>query len=155
MPLISKPTRVVNETATLIDNIFCNILPPPDSSIILTDITDHFPILTHFSLRRPTRPIHSQPQRRRPTHENTASLGASLDNVDWSIVYNSEDVNLSFNLFMNIINEKLDQHIPLKKDKRNTYKTIPKLPWISASILRSINRKNNLFYKLKMKGTEQ
>ena len=42
LPLISKPTRVANNSATLIDNIFCNTLPVPDSSIILSDIYDTF-----------------------------------------------------------------------------------------------------------------
>ena len=46
LPLISKPTRVVSHAATLIDNIFCNILPLPESVIILSDITDHYPIMT-------------------------------------------------------------------------------------------------------------
>ena len=29
LPLISKPTRVSNHSATLLDNILCNSLPPP------------------------------------------------------------------------------------------------------------------------------
>ena len=155
LPLISKPTRVANHSATLIDNIFCNILPAPDSSIILSDITDHFPILTHFVLKHCENNTGTRPSRRRPTHENVASLGASLDSADWSSVYNINDVNLSFNNFMHILNNQLDIHIPKMKEKRTNYKTSPRLPWISKSLLRSINRKNNLYYKFKMKGTEQ
>ena len=41
LPLISKPTRVTDQTATLIDNIFCNILPVPASGVVLSDISDH------------------------------------------------------------------------------------------------------------------
>ena len=46
MPLINKPTRVSNVSATLIDNIYCN---DNDSNnyfkgIFYTDISDHFPI---------------------------------------------------------------------------------------------------------------
>ena len=42
LPLIDKPTRITDSSATLIDNIFCNILPCPKSGILLSDITDHF-----------------------------------------------------------------------------------------------------------------
>ena len=47
IPKITKPTRVTNRSATLIDNIFSNV--PPDSEcdlsgILYTDISDHFPV---------------------------------------------------------------------------------------------------------------
>ena len=101
LPLISKPTRVVNQTATLIDNIFCNILPLPNSSVILSDMTDHYPVMTHFhptSLAKMTYPL---PKRRRATKEKLTSLSASLDNADWSSVYNSNNINESFDNFLN------------------------------------------------------
>ena len=46
-PCITKPTRVTNKSATLIDNIFCNRLidnPNVLSGILYTDISDHFPV---------------------------------------------------------------------------------------------------------------
>ena len=51
---------------------------------------------------------------------------------------------LSFDNFMQIISSNLDTHIPIRKVKKNN-KKIPRLPWITKSILRSINRKNNFF----------
>ena len=150
LPLISKPTRVVNHSATLIDNILCNTLPLPDSSIILSDITDHYPIMTHFNLKPLAKNNYPLPKRRRATLEILASLSASFDNADWSCVYDSNDVNLSFDNFLNVFNEHLDAHIPKQKDNRVNYKSSPRLPWISKSLLRSINRKNRLYYKYKM-----
>ena len=46
LPLITKPTRVTNHSATLIDNIFTNdkITTNSFSGIFSTDISDHFPI---------------------------------------------------------------------------------------------------------------
>ena len=131
MPLISKPTRVVNHSATLIDNIFCNTLPLPDSSIILSDITDHYPIMTDFNLKPLAKKNYPLPKRRRATLENLASLSASFDNADWSCVYDSNDVNLSFDNCLNVFNEHLDAHIPKQKDNRVNYKSSPRLPWIS------------------------
>ena len=52
-PLIAKPTRITSSTATLIDNIFTNVLDQPSSvhGIILTDISDHLPIF-HVTYRK-------------------------------------------------------------------------------------------------------
>ena len=51
LPLISRPTRLTETSATLIDNIFSNIHPPPQTGIIISDISDHFscicPLLTY------------------------------------------------------------------------------------------------------------
>ena len=47
MPTISKPTRVTCSSATLIDNIFSNMVHNSESiftGVLYTDITDHFPV---------------------------------------------------------------------------------------------------------------
>ena len=44
-PLITRPTRITSNTATLIDNIFTNHLGNYSfSGLLLTDISDHLPI---------------------------------------------------------------------------------------------------------------
>ena len=56
VPLITKPTRVGVNCATLIDNIFTNsavqneIIP----GILMTDISDHFPIFAKIPYRNNT-----------------------------------------------------------------------------------------------------
>ena len=58
LPLISQPTRITSDTATLIDNIFTNHLP--HAAIIVffffTDISDHLPIFTLLSQAKSVRP---------------------------------------------------------------------------------------------------
>ena len=47
MPLITRPTRLTNSTATLIDNIFTNDFIDIEQSmtgLFITDISDHLPI---------------------------------------------------------------------------------------------------------------
>ena len=57
-PLITKPTRVTNDSATLIDNIFTNNLKNSvkhHQGIIYNDISDHFPVFhmnEEFSLKQ-------------------------------------------------------------------------------------------------------
>ena len=154
-PLISKPTRVTELSATLIDNIFTNNTPPPETAgIVLSDISDHYPIFTLSPMNNKSNSPRKYATKRRITEENLSNFQNSLDIADWSTVYQTQDVNVSFDNFMRIIKSNLNTHIPLKKIKLN-YKRKPRLPWISTSILRSINRKNNLFYKYKKKPTEQ
>jgi endonuclease/exonuclease/phosphatase family metal-dependent hydrolase len=48
LPLITKPTRITQHAATLIDNIFTNSLEKVNISsngIIFSDISDHLPIV--------------------------------------------------------------------------------------------------------------
>ena len=149
LPLVSKPTRVANASASLIDNIFSNVISHPDSYIILSDITDHYPIATHYPLSQSINDKGSSIYRRKVNAESLARLEIGLENTNWSCVYNSEDVNVSYEKFSDILNNQLEISMPKQKIKTN-YKKIPKLPWISKSILRSINRKNNplLFFHL-------
>ena len=48
LPLITKPTRVIGNTATLIDNIFYSDVDCLDmmNGILYNDISDHFPIFS-------------------------------------------------------------------------------------------------------------
>ena len=151
LPLISKPTRVTEQTATLIDNIFCNVFPLPESKIILSDISDHYPIFMHAPIKYSKK---GQYFRRKITDDNLRRFQQSLNDTDWSYIYKTQDINLSFDYFMDIINLKLNDYIPIQKNT-NDYKKTPRLPWISKSLLRSINRKNNLFYRYKSKPSER
>ena len=53
IPTINKPTRVINETISAIDQIITNSIYNNDfkTGIIMTDISDHFPIIYTFKLR--------------------------------------------------------------------------------------------------------
>ena len=42
-----------------------------------------------------------------------------------------------------------------KKNNLRIIKKSPRLPWISKAVLRSINRKNDLYYKYKLEKTDQ
>ena len=144
IPLINKPTRITQSSATLIDNIFTNILPPPKSGIIVTDISDHFPIFTSFSFNA----NHSS-SKHVPTHnysmENIDHLKNDLNSCDWSDVLCTLDVNMAFNKFMDIFNRLHDKNIPLKNIKSSSRKFTPKSPWISVSMCKSIHHKNKLY----------
>ena len=70
-----------------------------------------------------TKNNNSNLKRRKITPENLSSLQRSLNEIDWSLVYNSQDVDLAFDYFMNTIHFELDAHIPMRVIKNN-YKKI-------------------------------
>ena len=47
VPCITKPTRIMKSSATLIDNIFVplNLVPNVSSYIVNEDMSDHIPIV--------------------------------------------------------------------------------------------------------------
>ena len=146
IPLITKPTRVTSTSASLIDNIFSNILPPPNSGILVTDISDHFPIFTtlpstHNSYRQ--KPVFV----RQHSEDNLHRFKSDLNSTDWSQVYNSDDCDVSCNNFMNIFHNLYDKNIPLRRLSQTNRKHQPRSQWITPTLLKSINHKNKLYHK--------
>ena len=51
LPLICHPPRVTSTSATLIDNIFSNVMAKCErSAIVYSDVSDHFPIAIQCNL---------------------------------------------------------------------------------------------------------
>ena len=57
IPIITKPTRVHNRTASLLDHFWINFKQTHvhNSSIIFSNITDHFPIIYYFKIQKDTK----------------------------------------------------------------------------------------------------
>ena len=106
LPLISKPTRVTNHSATLLDIICTNIQPLPKAGVVnvVTDISDHFLVFTNLDAgSNKVTSTNKYKLRRKFTPENIALLQKKLDSVDWSDVYNAnENIDRSFNIFSDI-----------------------------------------------------
>ena len=149
-PTIDKPTRVNNNSYSLIDNIFINNLGYSIcSGNIVSDLTDHFSqfcILNSFT----NLDLHDQPKLKRLTRDfsnfSEANFLNELSQVDlMDIVCNKADVNKSFSTFHNKLNKLLNKHAPLKPISKRSLKKQRK-PWITKGIRRSIKIKNSLYY---------
>ena len=148
LPLIDKPTRITDSSATLIhvDNIFCNILPCPKSGILLSDITDHLPICmyTQSPNSNVSNNINCTPFCNRNFSKcNLQRFNEDLLSLNWDDVFCCDNPEVAFNTFMDRFNYFYDKDIPLKFQKHNSSrKNVSNTPWITSALIKSINKKN-------------
>ena len=123
IPHINLPTRIKNQSKTLSDNIFYNKLnPEATAGNIATSVLDH---LMQF-LIEPS-PFASNSEETTKTwrcHKNFDKEQLRDDlfktDLEQALELNKNDINTSINLFPNVINITLNNHVPIKiKPKTN------------------------------------
>ena len=147
IPTIDKPTRVRQNSATLIDNIFVN---NPEqvfvSGNIVSDISDHF---LQFSVLNCTPELQKSSSRKARdfSHFSRDSFVNDLMLVNWNdlIQTRGDDVDILFSSFYSKFNKILNKHAPMKTMSKRRLKKLSK-PWITNGIRVSIKIKNQLFH---------
>jgi hypothetical protein len=148
IPLINKPTRITAHSAALIDNIFTNNFSDKVlSSILINDISDNLPILSYLfddsvalknQLYKPTRNYNEA---------NINSFRICLSEVNWSEVLSDQDPNDVYNKFHSKYSLLYEKCFPWEK-KSNRYNKESLSPWITRSLLVSIQKRKKLYRKL-------
>ena len=145
LPMVNRPTRFSNTTNTLIDCLFTNNTEVHSSltGILLTDISDHLPIIHLTPLRDLTKISTPQNNHKVPIiNPNTLnSMSRALLTQDWHHVFNTNDPEEAFNNFSSIIAQAYSNHIPLRQTSKKRHGK----PWITSAIMKSIKRKNKLY----------
>lgn len=151
IPLINKPTRVSNVSATLIDNIYCNDVHSNQvfKGILYTDISDHFPIfcinltnlITSKSCNAMTRSLSQQ---------NINIFYDALRLVNWQAVQSCTDCQQSYTLFYELFYKCYDECFPLRIIKNNYHN---RKTWLTAGLKQSIKVKNKLYVNSKKHPT--
>ena len=142
LPTIYKPTRITATTATCIDNILTNNEDIIQSTILISDITDHFPTILSSILDVVKQKICEKEfvYKRHHSDDNIDKFKYRLSDVKWQEVLNNNDANDDYNKFVETFEIVYDECIPLKKYKVNKTK-VPLSPWITKGLLKSINKK--------------
>lgn len=140
-PLTTKPTRITDTTATLIDHIWTTL---PDLNIgnyiINADISDHFPVLSQFKLIIDNSPAYVK---KRIINDSTLNnFQADLEQIDWTSVLQCTCPNKSFDVFFQEFNLLFQQHFPVITKTVRTRNIVS--PYISPDLKKYINEKNRL-----------
>ena len=162
LPTITKPTRITERTATLIDNIFINALCyTMKSTILYDDLSDHFPILLEVEITGSRKVNYDNTDnmetRRFYTNKAINTFTNLLAVHDWSDlilrcqIENNSDV--LYNKFLETISNIYNTAFPVRVIKiSKKQKTSP--PWMTKSLIKSCKTKSKLLAASKKVGTE-
>ena len=115
-PSVTRPSRITNTSATLIDNIFISekFHHSFDSALLISDISDHLPLLC---LVKQTKILDKSPlefQSKALTEDKLCAIKNKLYKVDRIGQLSSDGCDNNFNIYSNILNEVMDEVTPLK-----------------------------------------
>ena len=120
---------MVENSSTLLDNVYTNCPINESSGVIKTDITDHYSI---FTVRDHLEPIKDSKHRevRNFSIKNIFRFKKSLKQVNWNFLY-EQGTQAAFSHFYDTIIELFNYYFPLQKIEIKYYN---KNPWISKEL---------------------
>ena len=150
-PLITKPTRVTQNTATVIDHIYTNNIDSQvnDNSIhvqgiLCSTISDHFSVFHIVSNSKCTESDQElQPRLTRSyTEQSIQKFSKDFSMIDWQDVYDSQDPNAAYITLSKRLSQSYNKCFPLKPCKR---KYLTNKPWLTHALKESIKMKNKMY----------
>ena len=149
--IITKPTRVTETSATIIDHIITNDLTRRLFPIILrTDLTDRYltAVVATINIKRKQRQS-GKILRRDMSHFSTENFNNDVEQfadrfLEDLTEITAENFNNVFDYFTNFYKRIVDQHAPIKCLSRKKQRLQNK-PWISKGILISIRNKQKMY----------
>ena len=143
-PLIDRPSRITEYSATLIDNIFSNNLYENISNgLLINDISDHLPV---FSITKEMqKPVYTTNYllKRNITSDAISHFCHDLEQQNWETIIETDDVNQAYSSFVDIVKTLFNKNCPIKRImiKNNKYDKL----WITPGLKNACKKKNNLY----------
>ena len=146
LPAITRPTRFISNTATLIDNIFISKLLQRnfDSGLIVDDISDHLPSIVLMKQTRLTDKSPIEFDSRNLTDDKISRIKSELMCIDWNGTLNNDDCSVNFENFCTKLNMIMDNIAPIKHIRISGKRRFVE-PWMSTS-LEIASRNNKKLY---------
>ena len=149
LQLITKPTRINENSSTLIDHILTNSnVQEHDTFIICSDLSDHFPIAHQLNFTK-TKQKTLTYETRSLTEHNIERFKTAISDYNWAHVKSQMCAQEAANNFLSTFDTLFNAFFPLTVKKVN--KSVnPSEPWMSHGVLISRKQKNflhNLFLK--------
>ena len=145
--IVTFPTRVDISTSTIIDNFFIDTtrIDKYDIYPLVNGLSDHdAQLLTLHKVQKQVQQQYTY-MKRMINNDTIANFQLQLSQESWESVFDENDVNKSFNLFLNIILRTYYSSFPLiqKKSvqKNNT--------WITPGIMKSCKHKREIYNELR------
>ena len=141
--IITKPTRITNYTATLMNHIYTNNTNQIISGIATIVISDHLPTFCIVDI-----PVQKQKFKRycRDYRQFDSELYLQdIKAIDWNSIYiESNDLNEIAAKSISTLQLIVNKHAPRKQISQSKQKQFSK-PWITNGILKSIKNKQSIY----------
>ena len=160
--VISKPTRITDHSATLIDHIYTNSLSLTTSTgILINDLSDHLGTFINLNIHctRVTNNYrvssnHTPTSHRKFTSDNIELFKRLIGEEDWHEVDMETEAQTKFNKFESIYTRHYNTAFPetINTKKRKNQRKNPK-PWILPWLEDACDRKHRLYKDFVKKPT--
>ena len=156
IPMITKPTRISSNTATLIDNILLDqrLADNSTSGIFVDNTSDHFPCYALLTNINPSRRKQLEVTSRDIRQKNLRALKEYLKIPGNLLPLNGTDVNEQFNNFHQKLEEAVNHFLPIKTRKVPT-RSIRREKWMTAGLLHCIRKNKKLYKKMIQDRTDR
>ena len=143
-PLITRPTRFKENSATVIDHIWVNSVNTVDSYIFYCDITDHCPVFCRIGIPVENKKKLVKVRFRDMSIANKQKFNEMLASANWAVLLNGiTGTNELVLKLLGMIDKYYDMCFPIKI-KYITLKRLSK-PWITTALHKSIKTKHDLY----------
>jgi exonuclease III len=161
--VISRPTRITDHSATLIDHIYTNkINSVLCCDVITLDLSDHLATSVKISLDVSLDNVQNPRNRKNDSENreyrmfneaNDESFKHLIANETWDFPIDV-DAETKYKLFMDTYMRHYNTAYPLNKNrKRRKHERVQPKPWMTPWLEDACNRKNNLFHAFVKKPT--
>ena len=146
--LINKPTRVTNQSATVIDHIWCNFVNGSiiTSGILLTDASDHFAPFMQINLNNEINNLTSHTYRNWDNLTDDSFREKLISELDIDLNNDNFNIDNALDIIVLSITNTIDAICPMKISNSNPNKN-KSSPWITPEIKQLIKNKNRLYSK--------
>ena len=149
IPTVTRPTRITNSSATLIDNVFVsqNLCGSYVSNILLNDTSDHLPTVCCLSNLKTNKcaPLYITSRDTRP--KNLLALKQQLSEHDWTYELSPDSVSDCMKRVHQTLTERIEYCIPVREHTVNV-KQQRREPWLTAGLKVSIGKNKRLYSKM-------
>ena len=149
LPYSLLPTRITNHSATMIDHVYSNINFTDACyckvGLLCSDISDHCGNFMFLCNKKSKPTSVERPLIRLFTKKNIDLFKASLNNTDFSEMYDCNNTDEACNIFFSKLSYNFNHVFKSVRASRKSMKN--NKPWLTPAILTSINNKCKMYQK--------